>query len=1150
MDQYRATMKTITIYEAEAPEKRTKQRVLDRGFFSNIESMLIKKERDTNLPIESSIPSIKLKNIAYHILPIIKKTKGYVVPIQFVDPMVVYDGKSLSIAAPNSLVSVSGIYFDPRRTFIQRTLVIHKNTTIDEQRLAGMLGIRRIIYRYDYTKSIRIMSDLVGTIEDPPNLLYATMFKSAKHAENVITSLTNFTIANAKYHSAFYPAINAPHPLPIPKPLLTIKKRAPDNSPTTNEIGKLIGMDLSTTHPSSITSYVVGAGMWGAYVAAKIQGPFNDITKDAVALADRRINAGTKRTTYKIAKIKKASRIAWITNIAIREFGTADIKADQQAIVDQMYESELAMSAPNNCDHVPIYRRLMKSRHSGLDADLWTELKKFVKSNGASPIPKTSSSKAKTVLGMDSKLICAVCDRPLICPHLYMLFETTDVKATSDEYGIVDSIGYSNCRICGELVLKRIVIDNMWKTEGYTNTSNFDTLQNNMAGEIRSVLSMNLRADDSINIDMSTLTLSILSIIDPHVRSFHSKIMRIKSNSESMSMNSMYLITAIYAMTVLIHMSIMTDGSISIKDTPKRGRRNTGGGAKAAPGNIKKLHKLFNMAYGHITTQKEHTIISNPTFTAARIKTIMARAYQQISATGVSISTATPPTKIEKMVNLLDNPFYKYIFDGWQVSHISNGKKPLLPTNTKPILGMSIKDAVKTPNILTKAKLPPKWNPADLSWDIYAATATRIINGTLDGAKSDTIKFAKRRSKLYPPKPMLSVYPPQLEKKEIPPSIGLLYCESGERHNWNIHVYDVDKKSVEVREGEFGIVLIPTTAPYVGRKCSKCGDMYGKTPDGGIMNRIVSRRELISVSSYYAVRCPNGGRHEWAGAKCGKCGASNTNSPEFRSKHLATYRATMSIPTIKQVPPKKTDLIVIKRIIKTLPISWVVTSVPASKLANMVNMPLNLFLNIGLTMNTKFCDIINNKVNPSMAKDPPWQLQLDMTSNMVTSVITKLKRFTMCNTSGMDATLVEVCDSSPDSASKIKIPRMLEHYSTKRAYMCEPTNIQANWMLSELAIILVGVGNTDTGMAFVHSMAEDIKTAVENTSKPPLYKRVIARIQSKRDELEFGQTRSIGAEKAEEVDSIMNIVESDPFSMEAVDVDEETMEGNDDHSNL
>lgn len=751
--------------------------------------------------IESTIPSILLKNIIFNCIPIEApashrindKSAGgamWSTQVQFPVPILTFvSGSGFVIRGPGDTIYLIGIMFDSTRSYLQVPHVFYtwRNSSIQDQALSGVLTLRSLAVRYKTSKVPRVANffthDIVFSQTGGSHLCQAldkkTMvlrFHDNDDAIKKINMIQQFMLGRQLHYalslSQTMRAIGN-----IVKSRITFKSNE-KNAPVilkNADRGQLAVLELDgatntgyVSKPRAIAAiYSSDLDITYIHILTKNLSPANLVSQKG--LLDEAASRKALTKSRIAANVKSRMDLAWREAISRREFQRpiSELSIGEMEVINASYIREAARSnslVKNKCPHINHYRKVMTSRATTFDTIRWQKLKEFL------DVPNVTAATETELPRFENMIQCNQCKFAAICPHNWIMFEYSNKFWSGDDsralIWIADNFTSEEsqvdgryCRICGELLMRISIESESWlKLSKSSDPEPTDHLGILIANEVSETLNMNLDLSHS-SVNRVAISSSITNAIDPWIRHYDLKLRRIKTNTELDITLSLGLIIAIYAMMSIIHIIALAGlhgSGITIKNVTTRGEKD-----------LKLLHTLFNNVYKLLTAQRSVVIEKIMAFTPDRIKKIMTRAYGQISGAPVVIETVT----IEYHMDLVtDNPYYHLLAYLWRMGELlasPNSRVPVTATHGDPksVIGVSVTELNKMRNFFAHVKLAPIWKPAadtDVShdwieycWKSYHAYATRLVTGTSspDDANAPAIlaeyaKLMKLRSSL------------------------------------------------------------------------------------------------------------------------------------------------------------------------------------------------------------------------------------------------------------------------------------------------------------------------------------------------------------------------------------------------------------------
>lgn len=877
--------KTITIYDipVEPTDKLAELETMEMN--PQPPSSQVPKEIQY---IESSIPSILLKNIIFNCIPIEAGNssggKSWSTQVQFPVPVLTFvSGRGFVVRAPGDTIHLIGIMFDSTRSYLQIPYVFYtwRNSSIQDQALSGVLTLRSLAARYKIPKVARVANffshDIVfshqaSSDQECQPLDKKTMvlrFTSDNDAINKITLIQQFLLGRQLHYGLSLTRTMASLSNIVKSRISFTSKRDSKNLllPPSDAIQSIVLGLLGSTHTKTSAarakSIIYSSELDATYVSIltkKISPENVSSQKKMMEDVRKRKNIANGRLA---ASIKFQLARTWRDAISRREFQKSvdEIGKNELAVIDATYAREVARSdamVGNKCPHLNHYKKVMSSRATAFDVARWHKLRELL------DIPKLTAATVAELPKFDTMIACNDCKFAALCPHNLIMFEYVSKFFSGDDSkaliwvadNFTSTSGSSDgryCRICGELLMRISVESETWlNLSKSSDPEPTDQLGILISDEVAETLNMNLDLSHS-SVNRSNIISSIASSIDPWIRRYDLKLRRVKTNSELDIVLSLGLIVAIYAMMSIAHIIALagTSGSgIAIKSIVTRGEKD-----------LKLLHTLFNGVYKLLTVQRSAVIEKIIAFTPDRIKKIMTRAYGQISGAPVVIETVT----VEYHMDLVtDNPYYQLLAYLWRMGELlaapmARDLVPATKTSTKSVIGVEVTELNKMRNFFTHVKIAPAWKPAaetnvahpwiEYCWKAYHAYASRLVDGTsaLDetnapGILAEYNKFMELRSSLVYSKTLVKdprakfvycrrnlgrsvVMRHGAVEFAIPEDLTRVFCrDTGKLHEWKLFMFSNQTGAVSEVKSS-DFKSIGNPGRFQTLKCVNCGNL-------------------------------------------------------------------------------------------------------------------------------------------------------------------------------------------------------------------------------------------------------------------------------------------------------------------------------------
>lgn len=1165
-----ATLRSISIYEAPPVAEPVKDPS------ATAQQQRAKRKSKEEQLVDSTLPSILIKNIAYNILPIEdsdrlegkekpKQSLGprggsrpdiakYRLHVQLPIPITVFvRGKGLINRGVGDSISMIGFYFSTRRNFTRQPSAwfAYDGNSPPSRAASGTLTNKSIESQWFPP---RVPTTCNHYVADEIAELKLEGLVAAVRFENAADALRKIKIFQAiqETRTAAYDRITLPtaqrvHLAGLKLAGVKLPPQLPPNPYTGDKIAetisKIINIPNTAIDSESAIGRVFSSSLGRLYVRLAF-----DSSVDPGRLLSERETSSQRAEAREIAHRDRSVanlKAGWLENIARREFAKnfASLSKAEQDIVESAYVRESAYVKnliANKCPHVRLVRRVMMSREIGVDQNLWAELQAY--------LPKAGES--------SSMLACVRCGLPIICPHHRALFdmgETVDIEAIVAAFGRaqVDTTTTEYCKICGETLRQLVAESESWQSilKHAGESSMDDNTWQMIIAEVGQTINTNIDLKKS-DLSRSGLVSAIAGAINSYVRRYELKLTRIKTNTEIIIAFSLHLIIAIYTLMMIVHLTIVTESAIGLRDTETGS--NTG---------MKLLHLLFNRVYKLIVEQRASIIEKIPAFTPDRIKKIMTRAYKQVSGAPVTIETGIA-TKYKSDL-ITDNPIYRLLSYGRQVGALmADGKNA--PRDIKSVLGVDYDKLENLSYFYAKAPLPDKWPTKDpfyvYIWDTFAVLVGRLVNDNFEHApnliaelqKESAINRAKRTKLMATSNQGRNIL------RTINPghkffyfardnNISKVFCPNGREHKWDVYIFSrpsdsdmvSDSATMELKRGEKLL-----GGDLVGKRCILCNARLGELKaDAVIKETTKSIEEAIlrrNFMIYFMIKCPEGFMHNWADGVCSQCGLNRKTGVDdaYYTKYIENFLevsrqlADKSEMVIDKIQPPKA-----KPPAKLAP--WISKNDSIMAASELLGIPYNLLINIGLLRDVVADTVINGRANPSnSATDRQWFHQANVACAYVASFATTWNRFITCDTTGLPADLEELCSTQDTAVRAFKPINLAEFYAERELREKEKPKLYANWAVGQMCQTLADIharGGSIT-RRFVEIAGESIVESERNMSKPLVYKNTVAAALSKMASLEDGEGGPIETDESAK-DYITSALDSGDAGMGIDDID-------------
>lgn len=377
------------------------------------------------------------------------------------------------------------------------------------------------------------------------------------------------------------------------------------------------------------------------------------------------------------------------------------------------------------------------------------------------------------------------------------------------------------------------------------------------------------------------------------------------------------------------------------------------------------IYNIIKTSNGNITIGKQKDVLSfifgqiNHTnssvmsqMTTDEVKAMFEDIYTRLSP--LQIMEIDIDQEVYNDITMCD-PIYNYAKN----IMLANGKKESFDA----IIGHNVKQLLEKSSPLIYEDI---WTPTSNIKinNIYKIFVDYLITNNYDEEQYNKYKNEEiengqflaciGKGRLYP-------IPPK-HQSEV--SIVNLYDENGERHEWNLYIYEksankgLTKKEAIAREN---------LGKFVDYQCSVCKILYkdvGTLSIEKVQNGCNKKQAYDVFFAYYQSRCPKGGLHDKQ--MCSKCGYAKTD--EYYKKYLDVFeediKVTESITTIDNNDKNKTET-------KYEPLDIDMIN-EVVRIAKLCNVKMNEFYMLGLSEGFEYEHVQNGTIEyePIVDLDP------------------------------------------------------------------------------------------------------------------------------------------------------------------------------------
>jgi hypothetical protein len=676
-----------------------------------------------------------------------------------------------------------------------------------------------------------------------------------------------------------------------------------------------------------------------------------------------------------------------LPNIVDPKLLLGNLTKEQQEIVKTEYnrqENYYAAYKSNKCSHVPIYRRLIRSKNVRQTETYIKSLKEYFTSVQAS---------------VNGYHMCKECKFPIICSHVYGKLSDeinnvpiTTINANLYKFTIKIKVNDSSiyyCKYCSEQLLKDITLDDI---EIKRKSVPLSDEEMDIRSYIWSVV---------INIVKTTNVGNEKAVIAYIANSIRPLVMNIVDFNTFDNNVKFKIILYCYAYALKI---------IKEQKVPFFGLDFESPTSKIA----EKLLSILNDRY--------KILIKDLNITLSSIRNEFITAFKSITNLG-TIPVSNSEIELANFIINID-PIYRYA----KLICILFKKIPSANLNVSTLTGVQLKKEFETimgtsvPTIVKQAKNSAK-NPEfanivnnrlgfslpveDLDYfykipelNTYSnivkiENENTIIKDFMDGkhenimyvsyvmfcmyitqlySKEDHSEFRKKlltikeiedkikNKVILPVYNIYSQHNSHFIKREI--QLTRQYDENGNKHKWNIWWYG--DKSYKVPPGNKDTILSDIECSVCGIKLSEISKLdITKTT-----NAVNAMADLNAFYTFYKIRCPTGDLHNWSFDTCTKCTLTismidDVNINKIDNNTLNYYNKYLHIfKNIKKEVIKEENKSIANLVVTKFDFAWNYTMVV--KISQLFKLDTNIILSIGLTEGRTFKEVENGNNIPDI----------------------------------------------------------------------------------------------------------------------------------------------------------------------------------------
>lgn len=443
-------------------------------------------------------------------------------------------------------------------------------------------------------------------------------------------------------------------------------------------------------------------------------------------------------------------------------------------------------------------------------------------------------------------------------------------------------------------------------------------------------------------------------------------------------------------------------------------------------GNMEKsqmrLKNIINNALFIILLSKNVTINNVTSMSNDSIKPILIKAYKWVTSLKQGSTQEKNVNERENIVFQKDK-IYKYVVYVLDlVNHYSKNSSKNKTYSVKDVLGRSwptIESEFKDKSIYETATIPPLWENTEFSKYKYESfkflmeyvklklyDENAVPYSLALAEHDDKYNFLHKLEQKIHNDYKTSILRPfndiavhenfMLKFNDFRPKcikIDKIYDNSGIKHKFDIYIYQKgDSKGLlsgpkkELKKKDilewFKNIDSKKTDDFkhwfiVDERCSVCKTLLSNTKNVSIERELNKRNAIIVFYKYYENICPKGELHNFIISEqkkkedaCSKC---ELTRKMFDSLDTSYYKKFLSIYEKMQNEKRKLEKNDVSKLcsttkeiepIKKFPV-WQINNAPILELSRTFKIKYNIWINIGLTINSNYKLIENEKINPS-----------------------------------------------------------------------------------------------------------------------------------------------------------------------------------------
>lgn len=405
----------------------------------------------------------------------------------------------------------------------------------------------------------------------------------------------------------------------------------------------------------------------------------------------------------------------------------------------------------------------------------------------------------------------------------------------------------------------------------------------------------------------------------------------------------------------------------------------------------------------------------------------------------IKVSDDTIHTIDQKQNIIYMNPFYNYLYYAKRLAYNSGSEKryPSDINDVKSILGRTIDEISEDMKIYSNTHIPAKWDFGDKYYDdytylsflsVYKYLSDELFLKNFVPRHAQVEKYYEDQKEM---KKMEKLYLIELNKQKVRPmfqiemlndlttkysdfspeklDLAKFYCPNGQRHIIGNYIYKTKNKEEEldpnildkwVKNNDVENLAKYADYKLVNERCKLCKKLIRTETSSDKTENTLQKKfglldDINAFYQYYTSRCPVNGLHDIIDHKCTKCKldtkSDRTSADAYYNKYVDIFKKiereklSITIDSLDQATEEnKHSKEFVKKIVIDQKVEYKYTLHKVAEWSQIAKKPYNVIVNIGLSENIKYIDILNANANPS---------KLDLSNDAYVSQSLKLKNY-------------------------------------------------------------------------------------------------------------------------------------------------------------